>query len=157
MGRSPFRAIAATLAAMLLVAACGDDDTTTATDDSATTETTETTSTESQPTETTTSPVESSEPTETGGDDGVEGTVIEVSVADGEVEGGGRTAVALGDTVTIQVTSDITDEIHVHGYDVSGDVDAGGTATVTFTADIPGVFEVELESAAIPLLELEVS
>jgi hypothetical protein len=55
------------------------------------------------------------------------------------------------------VTSDVADEIHVHGYDLSTDVEAGGTAEVKFVADVPGIFEVELEEAVIPLVELEVS
>lgn len=83
--------------------------------------------------------------------------VIEVAVDGGSVEGGGRQSVALGSTVAIVVASDVADEVHVHGYDVYGAVDAGGTATVTFTADIPGVFEVELEEAGLPVVELEVS
>lgn len=83
--------------------------------------------------------------------------VVSVSVVDGTVEGGGRHEVGLGETVTVRVTSDTTDEIHVHGYDVYGDVAAGGTGEVTFTADVPGVWEVELEDAGIPLLELQVS
>ena len=83
--------------------------------------------------------------------------VIEVSVSDGAVEGGGRTSVSLGDTVTIQVTSDVDDHIHLHGYDVLADVVAGETAELTFDATIPGVFEVELEDARLPMLELEIS
>lgn len=86
-----------------------------------------------------------------------EGAVVEVTVSSGQVEGGGRVPVALGDTVTIRVTSDVADRVHLHGYDVLADVGAGETAELTFTADIPGVFEVELEDAGIPLLELEVS
>ena len=85
------------------------------------------------------------------------GTVIEVSVADGAVDGGGRTAVALGDTVTIRISSDIDDHIHLHGYDVLVDVTAGEPAELTFEATIPGVFEVELEDSRIQLLELEIS
>ena len=65
--------------------------------------------------------------------------------------------VSLGDVVTLRVTSDVADEIHVHGYDIMQDVGAGETAEVTFTADIPGQFEVELEKAGIPLVQLVVS
>ncbi len=86
-----------------------------------------------------------------------DGTVIEVGVEGGTVEGGGRTPVSLGDTVTIRVTSDVDDHIHLHGYDVMVDVTAGGTADLTFEATIPGVFEVELEDSRVLLLELEIS
>ena len=51
---------------------------------------------------------------------------------------------------------DAADEVHVHGYDFSSDVEAGDTVTIEFTADIAGVFEVELEDARLPILELVV-
>lgn len=91
------------------------------------------------------------------GEAGTEGQVIEIDVAEGAVDGGGRIAVPLGETVTILVTSDVADHIHVHGYDLFADVEAGGTGSITFEATIPGVFEVELEDSAIELVELEIS
>lgn len=151
MGRPLFHRAAAVLAAALLVAACGDDDTTTAADDDTTVEETTTTEqvvadeTDGEATSTTTTAPEP------------EGTVLEVAVTGGEVQGGGRIQVPLGETVTIRVTSDVDDHVHLHGYDVLADVRAGEPAELVFTADIPGVFEVELEDARIPLLELEIS
>lgn len=68
-----------------------------------------------------------------------------------------RVPVPLGNTVRLVITSDVADEIHVHGYDLSTEVAAGGTAEMEFVADVPGIFEVELEDAVIPLVELEVS
>lgn len=83
---------------------------------------------------------------------------IELTVADGEVSGADtRTVVPLGTDVAISVLSDVDDEIHVHGYDLHQDVVAGEVSALTFTADIPGVFEVELEDAGLRLVELEVS
>ena len=83
---------------------------------------------------------------------------IEVTFANGKAGGDtGRVQVAEGTSVTLVVTSDVADEVHVHGYDKKADVKAGGTATITFTADIPGQFEVELESAHLKLVELRVS
>lgn len=85
------------------------------------------------------------------------GTDIAVTVADGRVEGGvERIPVELGDPVRLTVTSDVADEIHVHVYDVTTAISAGGTATVTFTADVPGVMEIELEESGVVLVELEV-
>ena len=83
--------------------------------------------------------------------------VIEILVEGGEVTGGGRHEVGLGDTVTLRVTSDVDDHVHLHGYDVFQDVAAGNTVDLTFEATIPGVFEVELEDARLPLVELEIS
>jgi hypothetical protein len=83
---------------------------------------------------------------------------ITISVRGGQASGEiGRVTVPLGTPVTLSVTSDATDEIHVHGYDRKAEIPAGGTASVSFTANIPGVFEVELENSRVPLTQLEVS
>jgi hypothetical protein len=85
------------------------------------------------------------------------GRVITLVVSGGRVEGGfRREKVKLGEAVVLRVTSDTADEVHVHGYDKKADVAAGSTAEISFTADIPGVFEVELEERKLKLLELEV-
>ena len=68
----------------------------------------------------------------------------------------GRVPVSLGDQVTITVTSDVADEIHLHGYDLSAPVAPGGPGTLTFQATIPGVFEVELEQLGTLLFTLQV-
>ncbi|MFN8162742.1 MAG: hypothetical protein U0R26_02725 [Solirubrobacterales bacterium] len=39
--------------------------------------------------------------------------------------------------------SDVSDEVHVHGYDLMKDVKAGGTVEFDFPASIEGVFEAE--------------
>ena len=86
------------------------------------------------------------------------GTTIAVEVAGGSVVGGvQKHSVRLGDLVTIRVTADVADEIHVHGYDLKKNVAAGTPSEITFSADIPGQFEVELEGAGKKLLDLEVS
>ena len=64
---------------------------------------------------------------------------------------------ALGSMVTITVTADVNDEVHVHGYDEKVDLTAGTPGSVTFTADIPGQFEVELDNTHLRVLELQVS
>ncbi len=84
-------------------------------------------------------------------------TVVAVTVRGGSVvEGAARQKAALNQPVTIRVTSDVADEVHVHGYNKMVDVAAGRTAEVTFVANIPGVFEVELEKAKKVLFTLEV-
>ncbi|MDH3425800.1 MAG: hypothetical protein OEM22_03925 [Acidimicrobiia bacterium] len=79
-----------------------------------------------------------------------------IVVYEGQVDGPGRLVVKLGTFVSLSVESDVSDEIHVHGYDVFADVIGGSTAQIQFNADIPGIFEVELESAGLELLELVV-
>jgi len=82
---------------------------------------------------------------------------IEVEVKDGEPVGGvKREEVELGEEVRILVTSDVADEVHLHGYDEKVDVQAGGESSLEFTADIPGVFVVELEERKEKILEIEV-
>ncbi len=84
--------------------------------------------------------------------------VITVTYADGAVSGApARVDVPLGKKVLLKVDSDVADEVHVHGYDLTGDVPAGGSAEITFTADVPGVFEVELESLGTQLFQLKVA
>ena len=65
--------------------------------------------------------------------------------------------VPLDSEVTLTVTADVTDEVHVHGYDEKTDITAGGQSSLTFKADIPGEFEVELENAHLKIAELKVS
>jgi hypothetical protein len=82
---------------------------------------------------------------------------IEVTVADGEVDGPDQFEVKQGDVVSIWVLADVSDEIHVHGYDLGFDAEAGVPIEVTFTAGVTGIFEVELESSSTLLFELVVS
>jgi FtsP/CotA-like multicopper oxidase with cupredoxin domain len=67
-----------------------------------------------------------------------------------------RFSVRRGRAVELVVDSALADEIHVHGYDLSADVTPGVPATIAFTADAPGRFEIELESRGIQIAELEV-
>ncbi|MGL5825448.1 MAG: cupredoxin domain-containing protein [Nocardioides sp.] len=99
-------------------------------------------------------PAASDEPAEPVGD---ADQVIAVTVADGAVTPEPDTVdVALNDTVTIEVTSDVAEEIHVHGYDKLIELEPNTTGSLTITADIPGRFEVELEQSATLLFEMEV-
>ena len=85
------------------------------------------------------------------------GTNIDVSFAGGQVTGStGRVPVSSGEQVTISVTSDVADEIHLHGYDLSAPVGPDAPGTLTFQATIPGVFEVELEERGTLLFTLQV-
>jgi hypothetical protein len=67
-----------------------------------------------------------------------------------------RVRIAAGDPVRIRVEADVADEVHVHGYDLTKPVAPGKPATIEFAADLPGVYEVELEAAKRKLFELEV-
>jgi hypothetical protein len=94
------------------------------------------------------------------GQDGAEATGgrrLAVEIRGGQVSGDtGRVPVELGDQVTLTVTSDAADELHLHGYDLEAELAPGEPATLSFTADIPGVFEAELHEAGTVLLSLQV-
>jgi len=62
-----------------------------------------------------------------------------------------------GETVRFKVDSDVSDEVHVHGYDVMKEVKAGGSVKFEFPATIEGVFEAELEGRKERILELTVN
>ena len=64
--------------------------------------------------------------------------------------------VASGEQVHLEVTSDIEEEVHVHGFDLKQPVGPGVTAVFDFEADLPGIWEVELEGSGVQLLRLEV-
>ena len=85
------------------------------------------------------------------------GQRIEVQVAGGQITGDtGRMAVRAGTNVTLSVTSDVPDEVHVHGYDLVAALVPGTPAEITFDASVAGVFEVELHEAGTVLLTLQV-
>jgi hypothetical protein len=86
------------------------------------------------------------------------GTVrITYTITGGVPEGGiARDSVARGRIVVITVTSDVGDEVHLHGYDLTAEVAPGAPATIRFTADAPGRFEIELEQSGVQIAELEV-
>jgi len=147
----------------LALTACGDDGgaatTTVTTLPAVTTSTAAVTTLPAN--DTTTVPTGAS--TATTDDDGVFRIEIEQSGAisvfvEGEpVDVGDRIAVPVGAMIRIDVRLEAADEVHVHGYDVAVDVVPGDEARLEFIADIPGIFEVELEGAGTLLFELEVS
>jgi hypothetical protein len=84
--------------------------------------------------------------------------VIDVQYVDGQITGvDQRVPVKLGEQVLIRVTSDVTEEVHVHGYDLYADLVPGQTTEIGFVADLPGSYEVELHGAGRPLFQLRVS
>jgi FtsP/CotA-like multicopper oxidase with cupredoxin domain len=61
-----------------------------------------------------------------------------------------------GETVRFRVTSDTPEEVHIHGYDIAKDLEPGKVATVSFPADITGIFEIEYEGQGKQIAELRV-
>lgn len=135
---------------LLLITACGGGAPVTTT----TTPSTVPSTTTTVATTTTTTTVATSS---TLGDTTTTGEEIDVIVDAGEVSGPGRFTFTVGDPVSIWVLSDVDAEIHVHGYDIFFEATAGVPIEIALTADVPGIWEVELEATHVPLFALEVT
>ena len=61
-----------------------------------------------------------------------------------------------GDLVTLTVTSDVADELHLHGYDLHLRLLPDRPATLSFTAARTGRFSAELHNAGAGLTTLEI-
>ncbi|MEV6249231.1 hypothetical protein AB0M38_23930 [Streptomyces sp. NPDC051742] len=61
-----------------------------------------------------------------------------------------------GEHLTLRVTSDRADTLHVHGYDRELPLSPGTPATLTLTADRTGLFEVETHESGLVLTQLVV-
>ena len=81
-----------------------------------------------------------------------------IRVVGGEPAGGVKEiTVNRDDTVRLEVRSpDTAGEVHVHGYDLFGDMEAGDFVGFRFKADIEGVFEIELEETHTQIGQLSV-
>ena len=86
------------------------------------------------------------------------GKVPTIVIRNGEPVGGiKRLEYSAGDEIRFEVTSDVADEVHVHGYDLMQDVPAGGTVSFDFPAEIEGIFEAELEGRKEQIAEIVVN
>jgi hypothetical protein len=82
---------------------------------------------------------------------------ISITYAGGKVSGvSAIVKVKQNSTVALTVTSDVADEVHLHGYNKMADVAKGGTVTIVFKATLPGKWEVELEKLKHRLVVLQV-
>lgn len=131
---------AAILVALFFVLRPGDDDD----DDQATPPPPPATATTTRATTTTTPPPRSP-------------TQIRIVVRGGRVVGGLRRArLERGERAVLIVRADVSDHVHLHGYDIMRDVSPGTPARIRFRATIPGRFEVELEDRRLQIAQLEV-
>jgi hypothetical protein len=161
-GRNPWAigaavaAVAALAIVLFLVLRPGDDD---SPDTTAAAQTTapETTTEEATTEETTTEETTTEEaPTTTQAEPQGPQRVV-VVVRDGQPVGGVQHfEIEQGRQVLFIVRSDVSDHVHLHGYDLIADVAPGQPARIRFRATDVGVFEAELEDRVVPIAELEV-
>jgi hypothetical protein len=84
-------------------------------------------------------------------------TTLRIVVRGGRVVGGLRRAtLEQGERAVLVVRADVSDHVHLHGYDIMRDVSPGSPARLRFRATIPGRFEVELEDRRLQIAQLEV-
>lgn len=82
---------------------------------------------------------------------------FELTVAGGAITSGPKTLSAYeGDRIVLKVTADKSEEIHIHGLDISLDLTAGTPGTVIFTATPAGRYEFELEGSKTNLGAIEI-
>lgn len=82
---------------------------------------------------------------------------IRIRVRGGEPVGGIREVRAeKGDRVRLRVTSDQADEAHLHGYDIERPVGPGQSGRFSFTADVEGIFELELHETQTQIASVRV-
>lgn len=143
---------------MLVLAGCGDDS-----GAGASPSTTPSSAPTSTPTETPTgtpgSTPNTKSPSNTADPSGEQADVtVDVTVANGKVNPSGSSIkVKAGQTVLITAVSDAADQLHIHGYDKELDLKPGKPASVKFTANMKGTFEVETHESGKLVAKLVVS
>ena len=86
------------------------------------------------------------------------GGPVVIHVVGGKPQGGvQKITVNKGGPVKFTVQSDVSDEIHVHGYNFHKDVKKGGSVSFNFPATIDGIFVIELESRGEQIASLQVN
>lgn len=86
------------------------------------------------------------------------GVVVDVTLtADGPEPQGERVEVEVGEPITLNITAEVADEVHVHSDpEVSIDVEAGDETSKTFTIDRPGQVAVESHATHAVIVQLVV-
>jgi hypothetical protein len=80
---------------------------------------------------------------------------VRITVRDGLPVGGvRRVTVTRGRRVTLIVNADVTDHVHLHGYNVMRDVAPGRPAVISFRATILGTVEAELEDRRVQIARI---
>ena len=81
-----------------------------------------------------------------------------IVVRDGEPVNGVETLeFSAGEEAEFRVSSETASEVHIHGYDIEKEVPAGKTVTLSFPAELEGIFEVELHPSEEQIAELRIN
>jgi plastocyanin len=144
---------------MLVLAGCGGGDSDSSASSSNTTSAPASTPTDLPTNTPTPGKPNTSSPSNTADPSGEQADVtINVTVANGKVTPSGATVKAkAGQTVLVTAVSDAADEVHIHGYDKELPLTPGKPASVKFTADMKGTFEIETHESGKLVAKLVVS
>lgn len=86
------------------------------------------------------------------------GRRVEISVKGKQVTPAPATvSIAVGESLTLAITSDHDDTIHAHAFEIKKDIKAGKQAEITIKGGQTGTYEIELHSPALRLLQVAVS
>lgn len=89
------------------------------------------------------------DPSETSADEPQE-RVYDVAI-EGDAMNPDEISAEEGDFVMLRLTSESPVEVHLHGYDLEGDVLPGEVTELSFEADTTGRFEIEDHETEVPL------
>jgi hypothetical protein len=64
--------------------------------------------------------------------------------------------IAVGESLTVSVTSDHDNTLHAHGFDIEAPVKAGRRLDITVRGAQPGVYDIELHNPELRLLQVAV-
>lgn len=62
-----------------------------------------------------------------------------------------------GEEVRIEIRANTEEEVHLHGYDITLPIPAGKAQTLSFKADLDGLYELESHVTAAPLAEISIA
>lgn len=93
-----------------------------------------------------------------GGSDSAESVMIQVTVEGGEITPSGETVeVETGQELQLVVSSDVTDEFHVHSEpEQMFEIKAADDQRFTFSIDSPGTYEMESHHHEVVIVKLQV-
>lgn len=83
--------------------------------------------------------------------------IFTLRIAKGQlVSGSAQLQAKIGDTITLRVTADQADELHIHGYDLHLELTPEQVGTLRFTAIHTGRFDIELHRSHREIAALEI-